>query len=179
MIARRSGLQLEQNACVWEGDLEFGWRGVTVMSAAEPSFLFAMAAGGGLLLLGLLWQLLALRKSNERLEKTARERELVIDTLRGTESRFYELTETSPVGIFFSDLDGRRIFANHKLQQLSGHANDNPGLDSWLEALHPEDRDRVRHAWHQTLREDAPYLLEYRYVLPTGEVRWILGQATP
>ena len=132
-----------------------------VMSSAERSFLFAMAFGAGLLLVGLVWQVLGLRKSNERLKQTAQEREMVIDTLRGTESRFFELTETSPVGIFFSDLDGRRIFANRKLQQLAGRMNDNAGADGWLEALHPDERNRVRDAWRRTLTTYAPFLLEY------------------
>jgi len=148
------------------------------MSGAEPSYLFAIAFGAGLLLVGLLWQVFGLRKSNERLKQTAHERELVIDTLRGTESRFFELTESSPVGLFFADLNGNRIFANRKLQQLAGQRTDNTGPDGWLEALHPDDRYRVQEAWHRTLAEDAPYLLEYRYVLPTGDVRWVLGQAT-
>ncbi len=84
------------------------------MPAAEPSYLFLFATGAGLLLAAMLWQLFNLRKSNERLKHAAQERELVIATLRGTEARFYELTESSPVGFFFTDIDGKRIYANRR-----------------------------------------------------------------
>ncbi|NKB20857.1 MAG: PAS domain S-box protein [Alphaproteobacteria bacterium] len=148
------------------------------MSAAEPSSLFAFAIGAGFLLVGLLWQLFGLRKSNRRLKQSAQERELVIDTLRGTEARFYELTESSPVGIFFSDIEGRRIFANHKLRELSGEIHESNANNGWFDALHPDDLPLVQDAWQRTLANDDPFLLEYRFVLPSGETRWVLGQAT-
>lgn len=48
------------------------------MPPAEPSYLFLLATGVGLLFVTLLWQLFGLRKSNERLKYTSEERELVI-----------------------------------------------------------------------------------------------------
>jgi PAS domain S-box-containing protein len=39
--------------------------------------------------------------------------------------------------------------------------------------IHPEDRDRVHREVHEALDANEPYVLEYRIVTATGEVRWI------
>jgi two-component system, cell cycle sensor histidine kinase and response regulator CckA len=48
----------------------------------------------------------------------------------------------------------------------------------WLEALHPEDRDRILHA-AQTKQAAGNYDEEYRIVRPDGSVRWIHDKAFP
>ncbi len=99
--------------------------------------------------------------------------------MRGTEARFYEVTESSPVGFFFTDIDGRRIYANRRQQELTGQTNDENETNGWLESLHPDDRGMVKDAWQATLSRNEPFLIEYRFILPSGEIRWVLGQAAP
>ena len=42
---------------------------------------------------------------------------------------------------------------------------------------HPEDRDRVQHAFNDALASGADkYLTEYRIIRPDGELRWIAGR---
>lgn len=48
---------------------------------------------------------------------------------------------------------------------------------SWLDAIHPEDRDRVRAALPRQARGE--YDIEYRIVRPDGEVRCIRDRAFP
>lgn len=48
---------------------------------------------------------------------------------------------------------------------------------SWLDAIHPEDRDRVRGALPRQARGE--YDVEYRIVRPDGEVRCIRDRAFP
>lgn len=49
---------------------------------------------------------------------------------------------------------------------------------AWLEAIHAEDRERVRHA---ALAKQAlgTYREEYRIVRPNGEIRWVCDRAFP
>ncbi|MBD2328769.1 PAS domain S-box protein [Alkalinema sp. FACHB-956] len=44
--------------------------------------------------------------------------------------------------------------------------------DSWLESIHPDDRDRVQSKLQQQ-RQGASSAVEYRIVQPNGAVRWI------
>jgi len=49
---------------------------------------------------------------------------------------------------------------------------------AWLEAIHPEDRERVAHAI-ATQQATGAYQQEYRITRPDGELRWIRDRAFP
>jgi len=49
---------------------------------------------------------------------------------------------------------------------------------SWMDAIHPDDRERVREAV-LTKQTAGGYDEEYRIVLPSGKVRWIHDRAYP
>jgi len=50
--------------------------------------------------------------------------------------------------------------------------------ESWMDAIHSEDRERVRHSIIQN-QSSGRYDEEYRIVRPDGEVRWIRDRAFP
>ena len=52
-----------------------------------------------------------------------------------------------------------------------------PGIDTFLERVHPEDRPRVKELLDRALAEGARYALEHRLLLPDGTVRWVQGEA--
>ncbi len=47
----------------------------------------------------------------------------------------------------------------------------------WLDAVHPQDRDRVRDALELQIRGE--YELRYRIVRPDGDIRWVWDRAFP
>src|SRR5207244_9285735 len=49
-------------------------------------------------------------------------------------------------------------------------------LDRFRSAVHPEDRELVFQAVHNSLRTGAEYEAEYRVLLPDGQLRWIAGR---
>ena len=49
-------------------------------------------------------------------------------------------------------------------------------FDRFQNRLHPEDRESVRKAVENSLRTGAEYRVEYRVVLPNGQIRWIAGR---
>ncbi len=51
-----------------------------------------------------------------------------------------------------------------------------PTFQTFLQALHPEDRDRIMQAIEKTLAGESPYEIEYRIVRPNGEVRHLVGK---
>ena len=46
-------------------------------------------------------------------------------------------------------------------------------LDSTFEAIHPDDRDRVRFAIDESVRKRSSYQITYRVIHRAGEIRWI------
>jgi PAS domain S-box-containing protein len=45
----------------------------------------------------------------------------------------------------------------------------------WLNAIHPEDRERALEQWEHAVRNPAPYSAEYRVVWPDGSVHWLMA----
>jgi PAS domain S-box-containing protein len=45
----------------------------------------------------------------------------------------------------------------------------------WLEAIHPDDRERAREHWERAVNEHACYSAEYRVVWPDGSVHWLMA----
>jgi len=48
--------------------------------------------------------------------------------------------------------------------------------DTWRNALHPEDRERVEQALLQAIETQTEFHCEYRVVWPDGSVRWLEGK---
>ncbi len=48
---------------------------------------------------------------------------------------------------------------------------------SFLESIHPEDRERVMEAKEMALRGEIPFNLEYRILRPNDEIRYVYGRA--
>lgn len=51
--------------------------------------------------------------------------------------------------------------------------------DVWLAAIHPEDRARADAICSAAVQANEPYLMRYRVVTPSGEIRHILETASP
>jgi len=49
--------------------------------------------------------------------------------------------------------------------------------ESWLEAIHPEDRSNAETRYRRALGDRADFVLTYRIVQPSGAVRWIRDRA--
>src|ERR1700730_15741637 len=51
--------------------------------------------------------------------------------------------------------------------------------DGWQTMLHPNDRDRVLKAWHESVTNGTPYTQEERHLGADGTYRWFLARAVP
>ncbi|HEX8698079.1 MAG TPA: PAS domain-containing protein [Myxococcaceae bacterium] len=99
--------------------------------------------------------------------------------LERSEQRFRSLAEasaqvvwtTDPNGWAVEDSPSWRAFTGRTLQQWLGLA--------WLEALHPEDRERVRKDWLQAVTYKAHVEMEYRVQRPDGSYTWMAASAAP
>jgi PAS domain S-box-containing protein len=113
------------------------------------------------------------------LVRSRRTAETLARDLGYSEERFRSLvTATSDIiwvtptsGEFMEDQPGWRAFTGQTREELSGWG--------WLEAVHPEDRERTARTWESALSTRTPYLLEHRLRHRDGTYRYVLARAVP
>ncbi|AXT59993.1 PAS domain S-box protein [Aquimarina sp. AD10] len=96
-----------------------------------------------------------------------------------TENRYHTLTNLIPVGVFMTKADGKTTFVNAKWCDLSGLTQEEALNDGWLNAVHPEDRIRLKKGWYDDAEKRKDSDAEYRFLRDDGTVIWVLGQAIP
>ena len=103
----------------------------------------------------------------------------IVEALATSEKRYRTLSEVSPVGIFYTDVEGKWVYGNKQIPVLTGmHMSEAVG-DGWMSALHPGDAQRVSQEWLKSIRERTGFSSEYRFVNPAGKTIWVYSQATP
>ncbi len=119
----------------------------------------------------LLRRQVELEKENEH----AAERERFVDDLRRSEERnraFFELA-----GAGFAEVDaitGQFLRVNRKLAELTGYTQEELLAGrTFLDITHPDDRPLAQHQYDQAKKTGESYEAEKRYVLKSGEVKWV------
>lgn len=116
---------------------------------------------------------------NEGICKDITDRKNAEDALRESEQLFTTLAQVSPVGIFRTDPDGYTTYVNPTWTRLAGIAAEKAMGDGWLDAVHPEDREKLRRGWVDDSRKQDVSVAEYRFLRPDGNIVWVMGQAIP
>ena len=99
--------------------------------------------------------------------------------LRESEGKYQTLAKISPVGIFRTDANGITTYVNPKWCEISGVSFDDALGDGWLDAVHPDDKERVNQGWREAIRLNKESSSDYRFVRPDGAIAWVIGQAVP
>ena len=102
------------------------------------------------------------------------------EALREREERFRQMAENIGEVVWMTDPEkGEMLYVNPAYEEIWGRSvedlYDDP--ESFLDAVHPEDRDRVRDSLAD--QPTGGYDEEYRVVDPDGEVRWVHDRAVP
>jgi PAS domain S-box-containing protein len=119
-----------------------------------------------------------LEETNRSLEKDIAARERAEAALRDTEEKFRQLVENIDDVLWLSNLEKDHYFyVSPGYEAVWGRScaslYEAPG--SWLEAVHPEDRERVKES---LLGQGVGrYDNVYRIVRPDGSTRWIRARA--
>jgi PAS domain S-box-containing protein len=78
------------------------------------------------------------------------------------------------MGLWYWDEVNQQLFWDTKTREMFGAVADGEVvLETFYKALHPADRDRVKHDWRYVLKHGLPCELEYRSLRPDGTIRWI------
>jgi PAS domain S-box-containing protein len=88
------------------------------------------------------------------------------------------LEHVSPVGIFRTTAEGQTTYVNQHWCEIAGITAAAAYGNGWLQAIHPDDRERVATEWQQAMQS---VLLEcfqsrYRFQRANGTVVWVFVQ---
>lgn len=97
--------------------------------------------------------------------------------LQYSEKRFRALSESLPLGVYHANASGSLTYVNARWQEIHGLMSIDCLGDRWLDALHPQDRDRMAQAWQAMVDTGAPLDTEFRVLRPDGAVRLVRSQA--
>lgn len=115
-----------------------------------------------------------LRDITERVRLDA-ERKQVEIALHESEEKFRRFAETSHGVIWLAHPGSlENLYVSPAYELIWGRSRQSliERPDSWLEAIHPDDRERVRTQLEQQ-RDEKTSNAEYRIVRPDGSIRWI------
>ncbi len=89
------------------------------------------------------------------------------------------LTRLAPAGVFRADAEGRCEYVNDRWVELIGVAAPRAAGASFIEAVHPDDRLRVRRGWGDAVATRADLVTRFRVAAPNGGARWLEARARP
>ena len=99
------------------------------------------------------------------------------DSLARSEERWRLLSESLPGTTWTATPDGLLDHVSDG-QWTENRLSVAPLLgEGWLDALHPDDRDRARARWARSVRSGEPYEIQFRVLRTTGEYGWQLVRA--
>jgi PAS domain S-box-containing protein len=103
------------------------------------------------------------------------ERTRVVRVLAESEQRLRLALETGRLGVWELDLSTQTLTASESCKAIYGRPAREPfSYAEFLNAVHPEDRERVEAALTGSIAQGAEYDIEYRISWPDGSVHWVL-----
>jgi PAS domain S-box-containing protein len=96
----------------------------------------------------------------------------LIDELEQVANRYREIAELLPYMVWTAAEGGRVDYVNQRWKQYSDSS-------TWLDAVHPDQREEVLAWWESTLRDRRPAGREVRIAGRDGEHRTFIINATP
>ncbi|MDD5296843.1 MAG: PAS domain S-box protein [Rhodocyclaceae bacterium] len=99
--------------------------------------------------------------------------------VRRNEEQLRVLVQISSQIVWTTTPDGMVIEASPSWCAFTGQSPEQMRGAGWLEAVHPEDRERVVEVWRQAVATRSLYDVEYRLHHVNGEWRWTAVRGAP
>ena len=121
----------------------------------------------------LINELKNLRQKVIKLEAPEAGDKKVPKSFRESDEMFRWLSESSPMGIWYTDNDGQVLYTNNRWQEITGLTLEESRGFGWSNALHPDDKNTVLELWDRCLREEKGSSVEFRFISPSGGIKWV------
>jgi PAS domain S-box-containing protein len=143
----------------------------------------------GLIILLLTAQL---RAAKQRAEMSMREADINVGLLRAefeqqerlaqileeSEVRFRMMADTAPLMIWINDENKQSTYVSRGWLDFTGQSHEDAIAQGWMNAIHPDDRDRVTRYMFDCIDRREPFTVECR-LRPQREYRWMLDHGVP
>lgn len=125
----------------------------------------------------------ALQQLNERLEMRVLQRTRELESsqaeLRESEALFRSLSESSPVGIFKIDTEGKCTYTNPRCQAIGGFTPAAALGNRWMRFVHREDLKLILSKWSESQSLDGEFSCEFRHIQRDGTIRFCRLKTAP
>ena len=103
------------------------------------------------------------------------ERKQAEAALRESEARLAKAEQIASLGYWDLDLKNRKVTWSKEVYRLFAKDPDTfvPTFEAFLEAIHPEDRDRLLRVRDKAVAEGRGFTVDYRIILPNGPPRFM------
>ncbi|MFB9242908.1 PAS domain-containing protein [Massilia antarctica] len=101
------------------------------------------------------------------------------DELRASEARYRSLVQASSTIMWLASAGGRLEGEQLSWNVFTGQSADQFGGWGWLDAIHPDDRERTAAAWRAALATSRMYQIEHRLRRADGHYRYMSARAVP
>jgi len=111
---------------------------------------------------------------NETTERSRAEREL-----RESEARFRNMADHAPVMMWVTNREGYCTYLNASWYAWTGQSREEAEGFGWLDATHPDDRERAERDFLAANAKGVGFRTEYRLRGADGAYRWAIDAAQP
>lgn len=99
--------------------------------------------------------------------------------LKESEAKFRTITDAMPQMVWSTQPNGDHDYFNEQWYRFTGVQQGATDGALWNTVLHPEDQERARRVWQESLETGETYEIQYRLRHYSGNYRWTLGRALP
>jgi PAS domain S-box-containing protein len=99
--------------------------------------------------------------------------------LRESENRFRNMADHAPVMMWVTDPSGYCTYLNHQWYDFTGQTAEEAQGFGWLDATHPDDKERAEAMFVAANASRSPFRVEYRLRHASGAYRWAIDAASP
>ncbi|MEP0912361.1 PAS domain S-box protein [Leptolyngbya sp. GB1-A1] len=100
------------------------------------------------------------------------------NALKQSEERYRSLISATSQIVWMADVEGR-IAPNPAWRAFTGQTEAEFAGFGWLDAIHPDDRERTAQVWMQSVQTKSLYETEYRIRAADGNYRYFLIRGVP
>jgi PAS domain S-box-containing protein len=144
--------------------------------ATASSLPSVVAAGGSALSVLLAGLVFAIGRTRDRALAIAQG---MTAELRATTAELQGIYDSSPLGVWRSDAQGRVVQANRRCEEICDIPEAGLIGEGWVRAMHDEDRERVLAAWARACETGSPYESEFRLRRSDGSWVWLNSKSAP